>query len=161
VPEQRVEITKDEPLLAGQTVWLTFQVNSWLWVQSAEIAAIESKIESRRDFQLIGNTLPDINGYIEFECRVIDPKAMEPEVQKAGWLTGAIIIGVITTAGLVTASLLFVKIEKAYQARTEYVKAVEGSPAVSTALKGGGIAAGAIGLAILVAVAGKYINLKL
>jgi len=136
---QRTEIDKNKVLNPGDVIELHFKTTSMLWIQSAQIAAIEWKFEKRKDWQIISNSLP-FNNIIIFtvlvkeQMREID----ETEMQTASIsITAAVIAAAIIGCGIIA----WLTLDKIYQ--------IQESPVGKLAVGGTGIGIAAAGLAAL------------
>jgi len=139
---QRIEIDKNKVLSPGDVIELEFTAPSGLWLQSAEIAAIEYKLSGRKDWEIISNSLP-ADGRVRFTVLVKDSKQQDPGLQTAS-------IGV--TALMIAAAIVSVTLVTYFTFVSAY-KLVEDSPAGPVAMSG----VGAAGWALLIYVIYKYV----
>jgi len=127
----RVEIDQNEPLQPGDIVELEFIGFSMLWLQAAQIAAIEYWINlTRKEFTILNWSIPEKNKVI-FRVRV---NSTNPVL-----ITALVIAGAITAVGVVA----WLSLDKVYKITTEITQ----SPAASVAI--GGIGSLAIVAAII------------
>jgi len=150
----RNPIKLNEQLQKNDVIEIEFKTTSWLWLQSAEIAVIESYCEYyKEDWEIISNSLP-VDNRITFTILVKNnvSSGVSP-YQRAGLeVTCQLVANTILTAGIGISLVLL----GAYLVEREGVKlieSVEKSPAGQVAMTG----IGAAGIALLVFIVYKYI----
>jgi len=124
------EINLNQPLQAGDVIELHFRTTGMLWIQAAQIALIENRVENNSRFEILSHSLFNDQTLV-FKCKV---KQTNPVVVTAA-VIGAVIIG----AGVIA----WLTLDKVYQ--------LVDSPAGKIAVGGIGTLALAAGIAALLA----------
>jgi len=134
----RTEIDKDEPLQPGDEIEMHFKAfgPGWLYLRAAELAILKWQLSRENpDWKMTAwdsTTYPD-KLVLTFE--ILEPVVSEPQVQQAGVITTAAVIGAIVIgAGL----FAWLSLDKIYK--------ITDSPAGKIALAG----TGSLGIAALV-----------
>ena len=99
---EKIEIDINKPLNPGDIVELHFKTTGMFWMTAAQIALIERRLESRKDFCLLSHSLP-VGNTVIFTARVLKTN---PVI-----LTAAVIGAAIIGAGVVA----WLTLDKVYQ----------------------------------------------
>jgi hypothetical protein len=132
----KTEIDKDEPLYPGDKIEMhfTYLGPNWVYLHAAELALLEWTLKQKNPYweMLSWQSLED---KLILEFLIKEPPAeLEVPVQKASFVTAAIIAAIVLGAGLFT----WLSLDKIYK--------ITESPAGQVALAG----TGSIGIVILV-----------
>ena len=136
----RTEIDKDEPLFAGDEIEMHFKTfgPGWVYLRASELAVLKWQLSKKHpDYRMMAwdnTTYPD---KLVITFRILEGPVVsdEPQVQQAGFVTTAAVIGAIVLgAGLFT----WLSLDKIYK--------ITDSPAGKIALAG----IGSGGIAVLV-----------
>lgn len=99
-PEKWVLINKNEPLNPGDRIRMYYSIIGPTYIQAAQVAAIEKKLESDPRFTLVATSLPKDDSWLKdiwFEILIKKPQQKTPAVQQAS-VTGAVIAVAIASA---------------------------------------------------------------
>jgi len=136
---QKVEIDKNKVLLPGDVIELHFLTTSMLWIQSAQIAIIEWKLEKRKDWTIISNSLP-ANNRVIFTVMV---NSEQRELQAGEYQTAGIGVTAVAIAAAIVAvgAITWLTLDKVLQ--------LQETPAGKIAVAGTGLGIAAAGIALL------------
>lgn len=99
---EKTEIDINKPLNPGDIIEMHFKTTGMVWMTAAQIALIEYRLESRKDFYIRSHSLPAGDKVIF----TIEVKKTNPVV-----VTAAIIGGLIIGAGVIA----WLTLDKVYQ----------------------------------------------
>jgi fucose 4-O-acetylase-like acetyltransferase len=118
---QKTEIDKNKLLNPGDRIEMHFSTTGMVWLTAAQIALIERRLESRKDFTILSHSLP-ANNKVIFTIEVLKTN---PVV-----ITAAVIGAAVIGAGVVA----WLTLDKVYQIiESPTGKAVVGSTAIGVA----------------------------
>jgi len=118
---EKIEIDKNKQLNPGDIIEMHFKTTGMVWITATQIALIEWRLENRKDFYIIGHSLP-ANNRVIFMIKVLKTNP--------ALLTAAVIGGLIIGAGVVA----WLTLDKVYQIMESPAgKAVVGGTALSFA----------------------------
>lgn len=128
---EKILIDKNKPLNPGDVIEMHFVTTGMTWPTAAQIAIIEWRLENRKDFRILGHSLP-VGNNVFFTIQIIEPPEKGiPQVYASGvGITAAIIGAAIIGAGVVA----WLTLDKIYQIiESPAGKAVVGGTALSFA----------------------------
>ena len=128
---EKIEIDINKPLNPGDVIEMHFKTTGMTWPTAAQIAIIEWRLENRKDFRILGHSLP-VGNNVFFTIQITKPSADQvPQVYEAGvGVTAAIIGAAIIGAGVIA----WLTLDKIYQIiESPAGKAVVGGTALSFA----------------------------
>jgi len=131
---EKIEIDRHKPLSPGDRLELHFTSLSMVWITAAQIAIIDARLESRKEFRILSWQFP-ANNKVVFTVEILKTNPII--------VTAAIIGGLIIGAGV----LAWLTLDKVYQ--------IMESPAGKIAIGGLGTMSIAAGVAIIMALLSK------
>jgi hypothetical protein len=104
----KIAINPDDVLKPGEVIELNFDLAgpSWLWLQAAQSAAIESRLKKQYDnFEIKSYEWTEDNSKLAITIKITAPPAFDPEQNRQG--AGVNITAVVICAAIMTSAIVY------------------------------------------------------
>lgn len=141
---EKIKIDLDEQLVPGDIIELHYKTIGLVWFTAAQMAAIEWRLKSRSNFQLLSTSLRD--NLLIIKIRIVAPKEeVIGEVQQAGIITVGAVVGIVAA---IIGVVMWVTFEGAYKLAEKSEEILQTAPGSILAI-GGAAVIGALAIALL------------